>query len=147
MLSTCFKHKRELIIWHDVVNNSLCEHTSNNNNPLTPQQLIKVLVGYSSRIKAVVYCKRRGLPDIFFSLKETVLNVHFLKYLISKRKAPDRKLLKPYSSLHQLHELELKSLTLVFKYSENFDSLIRKKRPKTLKKRRRRALRKQLQGN
>ena len=147
LLNTCFKHKRELIIWQDVVNNSLSEHPSNSNNPLTPQQFINVLVGYGSRIKAVVYCKRQGVPDIFSSLKKTLLTVHILKDLISKRKARDRKLLKQYSSLHQLHELELKSLTLVFKYSANFYFLIQKSRPKKLNKRRRRALRNRLQGN
>ena len=144
LLKNCFKSKRDLIVWHDVVNNSLSEHRSNGNNPLTAQQLQNVLTTFRDRIKAVVYCKRQGVPDIFENLKNTVFTVHILKDLISKRKARDRKLLKQYSLLHQLHELELKSLTLILKYSGKLPALVRKSRPKKLNKRRRRAKRNRL---
>ena len=49
-----FHDKKRLVIWHDVVNNSLSRHRSNNNKPLTTSQLIEVLEKYQERIEAIV---------------------------------------------------------------------------------------------
>ena len=144
LLKNCFKSKRDLIVWHNEVNNSLSKHPSNGNDPLTAQQLQNVLTTFRDRIKAVVYCKRQGVPGIFENLKNTVFTVHILENLISKSKAGNRKLLKQYSLLHQLHELELKSRTLILKYSEKLPALVQKSRLKKLNKRRRRAERNRL---
>ena len=60
-LSHFFHDKKRLVIWHDVVNNSLSRHhRSNNNKPLTTSQLIEVLEKYQERIEAIVYCPREG---------------------------------------------------------------------------------------
>ena len=48
-LSHFFRDKKRLVIWHDVVNNSLSRHRSNNNKPLTPSQLIAVFETYLER--------------------------------------------------------------------------------------------------
>ena len=64
-LSHFFRDKKRLVIWHDVVNNSLSRHRSNNNKPLTTPQLIAVLEEYQERIEAIVYCPREGTPDIY----------------------------------------------------------------------------------
>ena len=45
-LSLFFHDKKRIVIWHDVVNNSLSRDRSNNNKPLTPSQLIPVLEKY-----------------------------------------------------------------------------------------------------
>ena len=55
-LSHLFHDKKRLVIWHDVVNNSLSRHRSNKNKPLTPSQLISVLENYQKRMVAIVYC-------------------------------------------------------------------------------------------
>ena len=48
-LSHFFREKKRLVIWHDVVNNSLFRHRSNNNKPLTPSQLTEVLEKYQEQ--------------------------------------------------------------------------------------------------
>ena len=45
-LSHFFRDKKRLVIWHDVVNNSLSRNSSNNNKPLTSLQHIAVLEDY-----------------------------------------------------------------------------------------------------
>ena len=72
-LSHFFRDKKRLVIWHDVVSNSLSRHRSNNNKPLTPSQLIAVLEEYQERIEAIVYCPREGTPDIYEQLKRSTL--------------------------------------------------------------------------
>ena len=79
-LSHFFHDKKRLVIWHDVVNNSLSRHRSNNNKPLTPSQLISVLENYQERIEAIVYCPREGTPDIYDQLKRsTLVTIHLVK--------------------------------------------------------------------
>ena len=58
----------KLIIWHDAINNSVSKHRSNNNNPLSPQQLCDILVEYSDCILAIVYARRRGTPNLLSDL-------------------------------------------------------------------------------
>ena len=96
-----FRDKKRLVIWHDVMNNSLSRHCSNNNRRLTPSQLIAVLEMYQERIEAIVYCPREGNPDIYDQLKRsTLVNIHILKDIVSKRKQKEPSLLKEYRALH-----------------------------------------------
>ena len=141
-LSHFFRDKKRLVIWHDVVNNSLSRHRSNNNKPLTPSQLIEVLEKYQERIEAIVYCPREGTPDIYNQLKRSALvTIHLVKDIVSKRKQKDLSLLKEYRALHQRPALELKTLTIVLARKNNLRSLITRSRPKKLSKRRRKTLR------
>ena len=112
--SRFFRDKKRLVIWHDVVNNSLFRHCSNNNKPLTPSQFIRVLEEYQERIEAIVFCPREGTPDIYNQLKRcTLVSIHLLKDVVSRRKQKDPILLKEYRALHQRLPLELKKLTIV----------------------------------
>ena len=141
-LSHFFHDKNRLVIWHDVVNNSLSRHRSNNNKPLTPSQLIEALEKYQERIEAIVYCPREGTPDIYNQLKRsTLVTIHLVKDIVSKRKQKDLSLLKEYRALHQRPALELKTLTIVLTHKSNLRSLITRSRPKKLSKRRRKTLR------
>ena len=86
-LSHFFRDKKRLVILHDVVNNSLSRHRSNNDKPLTPSQLIAVLENYQKRIEAIVYCSRDGTSDIYNQHKRsTLFTIHMIKNNKSKRK-------------------------------------------------------------
>ena len=102
---------------------------------------LKVFSHYQKRLRAVVYCRRKGVPDIFRTLKSTVFSLNVFIDFISKREACNVTLQREYYSLHQRPDLELKSLFLVLRYSENLSVLAEKSRPKKLNKRRRRSLR------
>ena len=60
-----FIDEKELIIWHDVINNSICKHKSNFYRALSVIDLVNVLKSYQDRIRALVYCQRNRTPDIF----------------------------------------------------------------------------------
>ena len=53
-----------IIIWHDVINNSISPHRSNNYQPNSIDQLIENLLLFKDRIKAIVYCRRLGMQVI-----------------------------------------------------------------------------------
>ena len=128
-LSHFFHDKKRLVTWHDVVNNSLSRHRS-------------MLENYQERIEAIVYCPREGTPDISDQLKRsTLVTIHLVKDIVSRRKQKDPSLLKEYRALHQRPALELKTLTIVLAHKNNLRSLITRSRPKKLSKRRRKTLR------
>ena len=97
---------------------------------------------YQERIEAIVYCPRELTPDIYNQLKRsTVVSIHFVKEIVSRRKQKDLSLLKEYRALHQRPALELKILTIVLAHKNNLRSLITRSRPKKLSKRRHKTLR------
>ena len=75
LIAKDFKEEKDLIIWHDVINNSICKHKSNFYRAHPVPDLIEVLKSYQNRIRALVYCQRDRTPDIFAELKKTKLLV------------------------------------------------------------------------
>ena len=67
-----------VIIWHDVLNNSISKHPFNPRTPLTANQLvseIKPLINSHPRIEGLVYCQRDGAPYILEDLKKLPIPV------------------------------------------------------------------------
>ena len=79
-----FMIEKNFIIWHDVINNSLSKHRSNNGNPLTPESLIIILKEYKNKTSAIIYVHRRNTPNIYGRLVETgILTINVIKHSIS----------------------------------------------------------------
>ena len=55
----------KIIIWHDVINNSLTPHSSNFNNPLSPTALIQELRALPCDIAAIIIANERVLLTSF----------------------------------------------------------------------------------
>ena len=94
------RNTNQLVIWHDILNNSLIPHKSNNTTALTPKELATELLEYKSRI--LVYCERIGAPHAFDDLRDqdfTVIRV--TENLLSRKKQNDIPLLNEYSRLIQ----------------------------------------------
>ena len=136
-----FKDEKELIIWHDVINNSICKHESNFYRALSVIDLVNVLKSYQHRIRALVYCQRNRTPDIFLQLKETIILVLSIeKNLISLRKQKDSDYLQNLKALHQSPDLELKHLHTILKYENDLSQTTARSRPKRPSKRARKAI-------
>ena len=69
------KSTNQLDIWHDILNNSLTPHESNNNTDLTPKALATEWLKYESRLTALVYCECIGEPQAFDDLRDQDLTV------------------------------------------------------------------------
>ena len=142
-LDNVFRHKSDIIIWHDAINNSLTSHRTNNYRELALPELATVLEHHQDRLKAIVYCPRNGAPNISGFLKQkSIVTFHVITDLLSKRKQKDQNLIKEYYQLHQKHHLELKSLTIVLTHQNSFRCLLKKTRHSKLNKQRRRAKKK-----
>ncbi len=131
-----FADKTHILLWHDVVNNSLSAYPGNNFTPLSPECFLKNVLDYQ-QVKTVLYVQRTGTPDIFGLLgSQKFLALHVLTDIISKRKAKSKDLLRKYRELHQPGFLELKTLGIISRYSANLSALVKKSRKRMNLKRR-----------
>ena len=133
-------NRKDLVIWHDAINNSISKHRSNNNRILSTDQLKSLLLRYKENITAIVYCRRNGTDNIEKELKKTgILVLNIVEDFILKRKAKDQILIEKYKELHQPPSLELKSLLLLRRYSADLSTLGAKKKRNRLSPKNRRA--------
>ena len=128
----------KIIIWHDVINNSLTPHSSNFNNPLFPTALIQELRALPCDIAAIIYCQRTGSPDIYQLLRQSFLVISPVHHLLSHRKQHNPDLVRQYKVLHLAVQLELKICFLLSHHLHQLTNLTRKK--SRLNNRRRRSL-------
>ena len=64
------KNSNQLVIWHDILINSLTLDKSDNKTALTPKGLATELLKYKSRIKVLVYFGHIGAPRPFDDLRD-----------------------------------------------------------------------------
>ena len=60
-----------MVVWHDVVNNTISSHRTNNYRPAGVEELTNYLKTKKQQILAIVYCRREGTPDLFSQLLGT----------------------------------------------------------------------------
>ena len=88
-------YRKDLVIWHDAINNSISKHRSNNNRSLSTDQLKSLLLRYKENFTAILYCRRNGTDNIEKELKKTgILVLNIFEDFISKRKAKDQTLIE-----------------------------------------------------
>ena len=129
-----------VIIWHDVINNSISPQRSNNYQPSSIDQLIENLLLFKDRIKAIVYCRRLGTGDIKRRLfGSQVIIIDAVRKLISHRKCKDSTILSDLRQVHPSAALEFKLLSVVWNHRNHVqrvkpDKKIRKKPNQRIRK-------------
>ena len=64
-------NRKDLVIWHNAINNFISKHRSNNNRSLSTDQFKSFLLKYKENITAIVYCRRNGMDNIEKELRKT----------------------------------------------------------------------------
>ena len=132
--------KSDLVLWHDLINNTLSPHRSNGNKASSVDELLNILSQYKDKISAIVYTKRGGVPNVLKSLfLSKILIIDVEKYLLSPRKRKNPYFRKQFNRLHPCHQLELKLLLTVLRHRKNLKGLLKnrsKARRPSQKKRR-----------
>ena len=132
--------EQNLVIWHDVINNSISEHDNNRHRKFKVEELVPILEKYASRIQALVYCHRKRTSNIYQNLLDTNITVLSIETdLLSKRKQKDPRYQRDLKAVHQSFDLEIKNLELVLKYEDNLQEILARSHPKRPSKRARRA--------
>ena len=129
--------RKDLVVWHDLINNTISRHMSNNYQPCSVPELTSFLRTNKDRFSAIVYCRRIGTEDIFQELlKSEVLVLSVTKRLMSKPKWKTQP--GKYSQLHQEAGLEIGTLDTV-RHQYNLRGLLKKGKGKNWGKRQRKA--------
>ena len=128
------------MIWHDVLNNSLSKHKSNNFRALSVSQLLDILRSLENKLRALVYCHRIRTPDISDILKTQSIPVFRIETdFFSTRKQNDPKILNELKAIHQRPEFELKYLDIILRKETDLAQITAKTRPERPSKRARKA--------
>ena len=114
------RNRNNIVLWHDVINNSITPHKSKNNHPLTIKQLLEVLKTYQQKLSAIVYNQRFGTPDLFETLCQ-----HKLTTIISVK----RHLNTPRKKKSEYYRQELLELHPETQIEQNINKTI-KRNPK-----------------
>ena len=119
-----FKNTNQLVIWHDILNNSLTPHKSINNTALTPKALATNLLNYKSRITTLVFCELIRAPHALDDLRDQdFIVIRVTANLLFRRKQNDMSVLNEYSRLHPVADIELKCLVIVLEHRNNLKAL------------------------
>ena len=122
-----------MVVWHNIINNSIISHRTNNYRACIEEELTEILKTLTN-ISAIVYSQRSGTPVIRNQLISSgIFVIPNAKCLISKRKRKTE-LVNENQALHQDIQLELKSSRNVFEHQDNLPAVLSKLRSKTKKK-------------
>ena len=124
------RNKKEIILWHDVLNNTITKHRLNNKKAETVPNLIQTLRKHSWRSKAIIYRQRECTRNIFEDLRKLdILVIPAGKKLISRRKQNEWWYQSNLQKIHPSTILEIKFLETILKRFINLESLVKKYRP------------------
>ena len=116
--------RKQIIIWHDLLTNSISSHRTNNLTPCPLDELLAYLQSKQRQISGIVYCRRTGTPDIFEDLRRTeIIVIKTTGSLISRRKRQNPAVLREYLQLHQSSVMELKSLLVVLSHRDHLPGI------------------------
>ena len=89
-----------IILWHDLINNTITPHKSNNYQPQSVNQLVASLRSLP-KLCGIVYCQRTGSPNIFENLR--TLDCPIIQVttdILSKSEQRSEVLVEKYKALH-----------------------------------------------
>ena len=121
----------KLVIWHDVISNSISKHRSNRNRPCQTKKLLDILCSFKNRIEAILYVQRANSPNILQKLKSTgILILNVKTRLTSTRKRNNPNFIADLQKIHpnMTGVTGRKVLHTILKNQYNLRNLIRKKR-------------------
>ena len=126
--------KSKIVIWHDVISNTITKHRSNNNTASSVEDLLETLRKYRDRIEAIVYTRREGTIDISAELLKTQITVlKAQSNLVSHRKSKDTKVLEDLRQIHPSVELEARLLSTIWRNRDDLTRLYKRMKGKKTK--------------
>ena len=135
-----FAEKTEVVIWHDMLDNSLSKHKSNSYRALCFSELVEKLKSLENKLRALVCCHRIRRHDISDVLKTQSIPVLRNRiYFFSTRKQNDPKFLNELKAIHQRLGFELNYLDISLRKKTDLAQITAKSRPKRPSERARKA--------
>ena len=118
------KHTR-IILWHDLINNTITSHKSKNYQPQSVNELVASLRSLTN-LCGIVYCQCTGSPNIFEDLRTSDCPIiQVTTDMLSKSEQRSEVLVEKYKALHQSSDLQFKSLGVGLHYYPNLRKIFK----------------------
>ena len=119
-----------IILSHNLMNNTIIPHNSNNYQPQSVNQLV-VSLRSLTKLCGIVYCQRTGSPNIYEDLRTLDCSIiQVTTDILSKSEQRSEVLVEKYKALHQSSDLELRSLGVTLHYYPNLRKILKTRGPK-----------------
>ena len=127
LLKKGFLESKKIIIWHDVVSNTISKHENNRDKPCESDKLLEILTGLKTNIEAILYCRRLGSPSLFQQLKVTgILILDVKRRLTSTMKRNNPDFSADLAAIHPQSSTDTKLIRTVLEDKDNLRSLAKK---------------------
>ena len=126
--------KSDLIIWHDIISNTISRHPNPRNDPskdypaAETEELCSILRSFEPRIRAILHCQRHRAKIIYHKLLETSIHIIDLdKKLKSHPKKTDPIVRIELGKVYLNLQLERQFISIIFKNYPDFENNGRKR--------------------
>ena len=127
-LSTgCLQHRADIVIWHNLINNTLSIHRSNNYNACSVQQLLHILARHRHRIAAIVYIQREKTPYVFQQLCSSGILILPVGKLLSPKKRRNFAIRSNLTTVHPRTDTERSLLRTVLRNETDLRKLLNRR--------------------
>ena len=139
LMSAGVLSKRRVIIWHDVINNSVRPTSNNGYRPCSIDDLLAILSCFQLQIEAIIYCKHREAPDLIESLRRIeVLCIDIRKKVFSSKSRKDMKVAVRSQNDFLPIEIEFRILKVIENNKNDLPKMMKQRgKPKISARRRR----------
>ena len=128
LLSTgCLRHRADIVIWHDLINNTLSSHRSNNYNACSVQQFLHILVRHRYQIAAIVYIQREKTPYVFQQLCSSGSLILPVEKLLSPEKRRNFAIRSDLTTVHPRTDTERSLLRTVLRNETDLRKLLNRR--------------------
>ena len=125
-LTSAPKKHQNLVLWHDLLNNTVTSHPKKKNKPQKVKELIETLRSIPN-LFCVVTCQRESAPYLFDDLVRALscYVIDVTQHVISASEQLDDSVIAGYRRLHQSPDLELRTLGVVLHYYPNINRIFK----------------------
>ena len=130
------QHRSDVVIWHDVISNSITPLHSNSNTALSKEELFHALKRFDCNVVGIVYLQRKGTPDIFDELCNLKVGrvINGRRHLLPKFKQKQKWYENQLAEVHPHVSIELNFINIILREKANLHKLTLKNRSKTRKR-------------
>ena len=125
--TSCLRHRADIVTWHDLINNTLSSHRSNNYNAGSVQQLLHILARHRHRIATIVYIQREKTPYVFRQLCSSSILILPVGKLLSPKKRRNFAIRSDLTTVHPHTDTERSLLRTVLRNETDLRKLLNRR--------------------
>ena len=130
--------RRDIVIWHGVISNTVSAHSTNNFQPCSAEDLLPILAEFKDRIAAILYLQRTSerINNVRKLFQSKILILDVRRHLISRLKRQNSSVQSDLGQVHPSVRCEKRLSETILRHQNNLKSLLRFRAKRLSKERR-----------